>query len=75
LSYVAALAVPHGGIIFREPTMPRLIERIARHIGQTVRSHRFADTGILAANIHTLANANLGIGTWDARRNTFSVAA
>ena len=38
--YVAALAVPHGGVILREPTMPRLIERIARHIGQTVRWQR-----------------------------------
>jgi len=73
--YVAALAVPHGGVILREPTMPRLIERIARHIGQTVRWQRSDGPGILAANIHTLANANLGIGAWDVDRNTFSVAA
>jgi hypothetical protein len=75
MSYVAALAVSHGGVILRERTMPRLIERIALHIGQIVRSQRFADPGILAANIHTLANANLRVGTWDADRNTFSVDA
>jgi hypothetical protein len=75
MAYVAALAVPHGGVILREPDMPRLIERIARHIGHEVRLRRSAEPNILAANINTLANANLGIGTWDADRSNFSVAA
>jgi hypothetical protein len=74
MSYIAALAVPHGGVILREPTMPLLIERVALHIGHEVRLQRSADAGILAANIHTLASANLRIAAWDAGRNTFSVA-
>ena len=72
MSYIAALAVPHGGIIVGEPTMPRLIERIARHIG---RDAQCGDPLLLAANIGILANANLGRGTWDADRINFSVAA
>ena len=71
MAFVAALAVRHGGVIVREPTMTHLIERIARHIEREARS---ADPGVLAANIETLAAANLGRGTWDVIPGNFSVA-